>query len=145
MIKKTITYTDYRGVTRTDDFYFNYSRAELIEMEASTDGGLQEKIDKIAKSKSPKQAMPFIKDIILGAYGIKSDDGIRFHKSEEIRKSFEESEAYSELLMEFINDAVSGGAEKVAQFINGLINSSGVANISALPKPETASSAPTTT
>lgn len=133
MIIKTIKYTDYNGAKREEDFYFNYSRAEMIEMEASVDGGMDAKIKKIIQSKSTKEAMVLIKDIILGAYGIKSDDGKRFVKSEDIRKSFEESEAYSELLVEFITDATQGDGNKITEFINGLINTSGVANISALP------------
>jgi len=133
MIVKTIKYTDYNGEKREEDFYFNYSRAEMIEMEASVEGGMNVKIKKIIQSKSTKEAMVLIKDIILGAYGIKSDDGKRFIKTDDIRKSFEESEAYSELLVEFITDATQGEAKKITEFINGLINTSGVANISALP------------
>ena len=40
MLKKTITYTDYNDNERTEDFYFNFSKAELTEMELSTVGGL---------------------------------------------------------------------------------------------------------
>jgi len=93
MIVKTIKYTDYNGEKREEDFYFNYSRAEMIEMEASVEGGMNVKIKKIIQSKSTKEAMVLIKDIILGAYGIKSDDGKRFIKTDDIRKSFEESES----------------------------------------------------
>ena len=32
MLKKTITYTDYNGVRRTEDFWFNLSKAEIMEM-----------------------------------------------------------------------------------------------------------------
>ena len=31
MIKKTVTYTDYNGVERTESFYFNLSKAEVME------------------------------------------------------------------------------------------------------------------
>ena len=44
MLKKTMTYTDYNGTERTEDFYFNLSKAELMEMELSTAGGLAEMI-----------------------------------------------------------------------------------------------------
>ena len=40
MLKKTITYTDYNGNSRTEDFSFNLNEAELAEMVVSVDGGL---------------------------------------------------------------------------------------------------------
>ena len=45
MLKKTIKYNDYNGVERNEDFYFNLSQAELMEMEMSTTGGLTETIE----------------------------------------------------------------------------------------------------
>ena len=30
MLKKTITYTDYNGMERTEDFYFNLTKAEVV-------------------------------------------------------------------------------------------------------------------
>ena len=55
MLKKTITYTDYNGVERTEDFYFNLTRAELMEMHLTTDGGMDDKINGIVKAKSQKE------------------------------------------------------------------------------------------
>ena len=33
MLKYPITYTDYYNVVRTEDFYFNLNKAEVMEME----------------------------------------------------------------------------------------------------------------
>lgn len=116
MLKKTITYTDYNGVERTEDFYFNLKKSEIMEMEMSTDGGLSEMIKKIVATKDVPSLMSIFKKFILKAYGEKSPDGKRFIKSEELSESFEQTEAYSELFMEL---ATSDKA--AAEFINGLI------------------------
>ena len=42
MFKKPITWTDYDGKEITEDFYFNLTRAEVMEMELGTEGGLEQ-------------------------------------------------------------------------------------------------------
>lgn len=116
MIKKTITYSDYNGVERTEDFYFNMTKAEVTEMELSVNGGLSTMLENIIKSKDNKQIISMFKDIIFKAYGEKSIDGKRFMKSEELSKAFSETEAYSELFMELaMNEKLA------AEFINGIL------------------------
>lgn len=116
MIKKTITYTDYNGEKQSEDFYFNLSKAELTELNFSIDGGLETRIRRIMNERDNKAIMAMFKDIILKSYGKKSDDGKRFIKSQELRDEFEQTEAYSELLMSFFDDA-----KKAADFINGIL------------------------
>ena len=116
MLKKTIKYTDYNGNECTEDFYFNLSKAEIAEMEVTTKGGLEAKLDKIVKNRSTKGLLDFIKETIHKAYGIKSEDGKRFSKSEEATKEFEETAAYDELLMEVAFDP-----DKCEEFFNGII------------------------
>lgn len=118
MIKKTITYTDYNGLERTEDFYFNFTNAEITEMELTTTGGMSEMLKKIVDSKDTPALVKIFKDFILKAYGIKSADGKRFIKSDEIREEFAQTEAYSKLFMEFAtNDKAA------AEFINSIIPS----------------------
>ena len=93
MLKKTITYKDYNGVERTEDFYFNLSKAEAMEMELSITGGLTEMIRKIVAAQDTPTIIATFKQIILKAYGEKSPDGRRFIKSEELSKAFSETEA----------------------------------------------------
>lgn len=116
MLKKTITYTDYNGVERTEDHYFNLSKAESMEMEMSTSGGLSEMIRKIVAAQDTPAIIKIFKEIILKAYGQKSPDGRQFIKSPELSKAFSETEAYSQLFMELATDA-----DAAAKFVNGIV------------------------
>ena len=116
MIKKTVTYTDYNGVERTENFYFNLSKAEVIEMEMGTEGGMAESIQKIIDAKDAPAIIRVFKDLVLRAYGEKSDDGRRFMKSKEISEAFSQTEAYSQLFMELATDS-----DAAAKFINGIV------------------------
>lgn len=116
MLKKSITFQDLDGNTITDDFYFNLNKAELIELETSTKLGLSETLQLIVKEQDNHQIIEYFKKIILMAYGKRSDDGRRFIKSQELRDSFEQSDAYSELFIELATKA-----ESAAAFINGIV------------------------
>ena len=105
MLKKTITYTDYNGVERTEDFYFHFSKAELAEMEMGTAGGYAEMIKKIIAAQDAPTLIKIFKEIVLKAHGIKSDDGKRFMKSPEIAEAFSQTEAYSQLFMELATNS----------------------------------------
>lgn len=116
MLKKTITYTDYNGVERTEDFYFNLSKAEIVEMELGTVGGLSESLNRIVKTMDGPAIIKFFKDLVLKAYGEKSPDGKRFVKSDEIATAFSQTEAYSVLFMELASDS-----DAAATFVNGIV------------------------
>lgn len=116
MIKETRTYTDYNGIERTEDFYFNLTKAELTELEASTPGGFKNYLDSIVDSKSVPEIIATFKKIILMSYGVKSPDGKRFIKNQELTDEFTQTEAYSDLFMELATDA-----DKAATFINGVL------------------------
>jgi hypothetical protein len=118
MIKKTITYTDYNGSERKEDFYFNLTKAELMEMEMSTNGGLAEMIQRIVAAQDAPAIIKIFKDLVLKAYGQKSPDGKRFIKSKEISDEFSQTEAYSQLFIELATDA-----EAAANFVNGVVPS----------------------
>lgn len=118
MLKKTITYTDYDGNERTEDFYFNLTKAEIVEMDLVADGGLQKLVDKITKEQDSKRLVEMFKDLIIKSYGEKSLDGKRFVKNEEIQEAFAQTEAYSELFMELAFDA-----DAASKFVNGIIPS----------------------
>ena len=116
MLKKTITYTDYNGVERTEDFMFNLTKAEILEMQLTKDGGMDAAINKIVDAKDAPEIMKVFKDLILKAYGIVSDDGRRFIKSKEISDSFAQTEAFSMLFMELATDTDAASA-----FVNGIV------------------------
>lgn len=116
MLKKTISYVDYNGTQRTEDFYFNLSQAEIMEMEMSTVGGFVEMINRIVEAQDTPSLVKIFKDLILKAYGEKSLDGKRFIKSDEIREAFSQTEAYSQLFMELATNATAA-----SEFVNGII------------------------
>lgn len=116
MLKKTITYTNYNDVQMTEDFYFNLTKAEIMELEMSTTGGLAEMITKIVNTQDAPAILKIFKELILRAYGEKSPDGKRFIKSKELSDAFTQTEAYSELFME-----LSTNADAAAAFVNGIV------------------------
>lgn len=116
MYKKTITYEDYNGVTRTEDFYFNLTEAELTELQLGVKGGYAEMIQKMVDAKDVSSLIGILKDLIIRSYGVKSDDGRRFIKKPEITEEFTETPAYSALYMELATDD-----KKASAFINGII------------------------
>ena len=116
MLKKTITYTDYNGVERKEDFYFNLSKAEITEMELGVVGGLSEMLAKIIATQDGPKIAEFFKTLILKSYGEKSPDGRRFIKNKELSDAFEQTEAYSNLYVELATDS-----EAAAKFVNGII------------------------
>ena len=115
MLKKTITYTDFNGVERTEDFYFNLTKAEIAEMELEVPGGMTTIIERITKTQDTPSLIKVFKELILRSYGKKSDDGRRFIKNKELVEEFKDSEAYSELFMELATNA-----EAASAFVNGI-------------------------
>lgn len=120
MLKKTIAYTDYNGTQREEDFYFNLTKAELMEMEMSTSGGLTEMIQNIVKAQDAPAIIKVFKDLVLKAYGEKSLDGKRFMKVDEngtpLSIAFSQTEAYSNLFMELATNT-----EAASEFVNGIV------------------------
>ena len=117
MLIKTINYTDFLGNNRKEDFCFNYSKADTNRLMFSTKEGLQKFLKRIIREEDNTKLFGFMEEFILNAYGEISDDGRRFIKSPELSKAFKETNAYSELLDEFIK----GGDEAFAEFVKGVI------------------------
>lgn len=116
MLKKTIEYTDFNGVVRKENFYFNLTDTELLEMELGVTGGMRELLQTIVEKQDIPKLMAAFKEIILKAYGEKSPDGRVFNKSPELSNAFEHTNAYDVLYMSLIKDA-----NTAAQFINDIM------------------------
>ena len=116
MLKKTIKYKNYDGVEREKDYFFNLKKSELVDLQYKTSKGFIAYIEEITKAGDSSELWKAFRDIVLMAYGEKSDDGERFMKSPEISKAFEETEAFSVLIMELIEK--DGAA---SDFINGIM------------------------
>lgn len=127
MTSKTITYKDWNGKDRTETFYFHFSQAELMEMEISHEGGFSERVKKIAAANNLPDMLKIWKNFVLDAYGVKSEDGRRFMKNEEIRQSFVECPAYSIIFMELATNT-----EAASNFINTVVPADMAAQVAAM-------------
>lgn len=116
MLKKIIAFEDYDGNKREEDFYFNLSKAELIEMYASVSGGFDNELKALVSAQNQPELMKRFKKIIMESYGVKSADGRRFVKSKDLSEEFEQTEAYTNLLMELLSSP-----DAAAAFINGIM------------------------
>jgi hypothetical protein len=116
MISKTFTYTDWNGLERTETHYFNLSEAEIVEKEFGTEGGYSAMLQKIVDTKDTPKLIKIWKDIIFWAYGVKSADGRRFEKSEELSIAFSQTPMYVQLYMSLVRDT-----NAAIEFANGLL------------------------
>lgn len=116
MLKRPIKYTDWEDNEVTETFYFNFTMAELIEMQFHEEGGLDGLLKRIIDAENYDALVQLFKKIILAAYGVKSEDGRRFVKDPELSKEFTQTGAYSALFMELATDANAG-----ADFVNGIM------------------------
>lgn len=116
MFKKTVTYEDYKGNTRTEDFYFNLNKAELVELELSTKGGLTVMMDRIIAAQDNATLFKIFKDLVSKSYGVLSDDGRKFVKNQEVLDDFMQTEAYSIIFSELATNE-----EAAAEFFNNVI------------------------
>ena len=129
MLKKTITFEDFDGNERTEDFYFNLTEAELTDLELSVKGGFGSLIDKITKTQDVPEIMKIFKQIIKLSYGVKSPDGRKFEKSEAIYNDFAQTNAFSQLYME-----LASNEQKASDFINGILPKKLVDQVDTLKK-----------
>ena len=116
MLKKTIKYVDYNDEDREEDFYFNLTKAELTQMQLSEKGGLDAVLDRMLQTRDEPSMIKMFKEIIDLSYGVKSTDGRRFIKNQEVLDDFRQTEAYSVLFMELATNS-----EAAAEFINGIV------------------------
>ena len=116
MLKKDVTYEDYNGEIVTDTLYFNLSKPELVELEVSEDDGYSEMLKRMIEENDRRKQVAEFKRLILMTYGVKSEDGKRFIKSQELRDEFEQTLAFEQIFFE-----ISTNAELAAQFINSVM------------------------
>lgn len=135
MLKKTITYTDYDGLERTEEFRFNLTKAELVNMELTTAGTFSETMKRIIAEKDIIRIAKLFKELLLKSYGVKSDDGKRFIKSQELSEAFSQTEAYSDLYIELLSNP-----EEAAKFFAEVapkmeeVSAVPAGNVTVLPK-----------
>lgn len=116
MFKKTISFTDYNGNERTEDFYFNLNESEVTKLEMRVPGGLSAMMQRIVQAQDSQQIIDAFEDLICRSYGEKSPDGREFRKSPELVNRFMQTEAYNKLFMELCTDA-----KAASEFFNNII------------------------
>lgn len=124
MLVQREKYIDFDGNEREENFYFNFTEAELAEMELSINGGLKNEIQRIIDSQDQTEVIKIFKSLLLKAYGVKSPDGKRFIKDEKLTKEFEQTNAYSQMFMRLAFDD-----EEAANWINAVVPNSISENI----------------
>ena len=129
MLRETIKYQDYDGNDYEEDFYFNLNKSELVKLQTSIPGGLEQMIRNIIAAKDENALMSMFAKVIHLSYGEKSPDGKHFIKSEELANAFEQTLAYDNLFMDLINDV-----DKAAAFINGILPSDAKSDVKAISK-----------
>lgn len=118
-----LTFEDFNGNTQTRDLHFHLSKTDLIKLAAAMDSDsrkdLADRLTQRAKEDAKNGVTTdlsateivgiadMLDIIIMAAYGIKSEDGMRFDKSDEIREAFKASPMYSELFMSITQDQQS--------------------------------------
>ena len=116
MYRKPMTYIDFDGNERKETFYFNLTKAECMEMEMGTTGGLSQLLRKIIDAGDNAELIAMFKRIIMKAYGEKSEDGKYFVKNDEVRAKFEATQAYSDLYMQLSTDT-----EEAIKFVENIM------------------------
>ena len=116
MIKQDITYTNFEGEQETETLYFHLNKVELMEMQVSEKRGLAQYITDIQKAENNKEIFRLFKEIVLRAYGERSEDGKKFIKNERLREEFEGSLAYEELMVKLVTEA-----DFASKFVNGIM------------------------
>lgn len=103
MLKKTITYKDFDGNERSEDYYFHLSKTEAIELDFEYSGGLETYARYIVQAQNKKAIFDLMRTIVLRSYGEKSLDGRTFVKNSEITEAFTGTNAYDQLMFELIS------------------------------------------
>lgn len=116
MLKKTIVYKDFNGVERQEEFRFFLSKTDIVRMNSRTEGGIQNKFERIMNKLDVGELVAVVEDIILSSYGEVSDDGTKFVKNKEVSNAFSYTPAYDQLFMELINDP-----DKLSEFIKNIL------------------------
>jgi hypothetical protein len=103
MLKKSITFENFDGVTVTKDYYFNITKAEIALRELESDGTWSETLEAIKNSDKGSVVLPEFRKIIQWMYGEK--DGDSFVKTDAAWERFNNSEPWSVLIMELLTNA----------------------------------------
>lgn len=120
MVARTIESLDFNGNKKSEKYYFNLTRLELAEMNFEFDGGFEGYLERLRENPDIRSTLKVVKDLVLKAYGVKTEDG-GFAKSQSYTEKFAATDAYSELILGFLNNGEQGGLE-FAEFLERVVN-----------------------
>ncbi|MDU4888138.1 MAG: hypothetical protein E6X42_06200 [Streptococcus parasanguinis] len=134
MLKQKVKYEDFDGNIQDETLYFNLSRMELVALQGRYGKeDMAKYIEKLIEDKNLEKMYELLNDIVLTAYGVRSEDGKRFIKNEQIREEFVQSLAYEALIEDFHDET----RKVLENFVTGITS-----HIRGLNKAENAVSAP---
>lgn len=116
MYVRTIKFKNFYGDTIEREFTFNLNQAQLLELEVESGGSVRKLITDVIEKNKAEDVINFVKTIVKASYGVISDDGLYFDKTEEVWNRFYMSNAYDKLFMELINSE-----EELVRFISETI------------------------
>lgn len=134
MLKQKVKYEDFDGNIQDETLYFNLSRMELVALQGRYGKeDMAKYIEKLIEDKNLEKMYELLNDIVLTAYGVRSEDGKRFIKNEQIREEFVQSLAYEALIEDFHDET----RKVLENFVTGITS-----HIRGLNKAENAVSDP---
>lgn len=109
MLKQVVAYTDFNDQLAEETIYFNLTKTELADNLYLKDSfeALQAKMEGPEHSLSTDEIMmllDLVKTMMRLSYGIRSEDGKRFKKSDEIWTEFQQTAVYDAYLFSLFED-----------------------------------------
>lgn len=117
MVRRSITYKNFKDEEVTRWFQFNISKTELVDLDKSYGGQFKEVIEAAVDAKDGMKLYDIIKDLIVRSNGEATEDGERFIKTKEVQDKLTETDALSE----FIFGMLDGDAKSLLAFIEELL------------------------
>lgn len=129
MITREVTYIDYNGDEQTEKYYFDLTVPEMLELSFSSAGDIQSTLERLSNSRKVGEIFNIIQTLIFKSVGVKSDDGKRFVKNEDVLNDFKQSRGYESFLMKMMQDT-----DYASKFIEQLIPQDRIKQIAGVEK-----------
>lgn len=121
MFKQTVNYTDFDGNPQTEILHFNLTKTELMDnLEFKTKlERVRERISGVERDltvEEIREILDVVKFLMKASYGIRSEDGKRFIKNEQVWTEFTQTAAYDEAIFTMFKTP-----EKAVAFMQGIV------------------------
>lgn len=117
MISKTLTYLDFNGDKHTREFWFHLSVPEITKLQfKDKDQTMFDALVKMTEEENAREVLDLLETMVRAAVGQRSENGARLTKNDDIRAELFETEAYSVLFEQLLQDP-----DEVARFLQGVL------------------------